>query len=125
MGCPARQLPVKKSILAPKKFFTDLVKFHYGLSSEAIARKKIYPRTKKNFLGLSQISLWAIAHKKSILALSFEILAPKKFFTDLVKFHYGLSSEAIARKKIYPRTKKFFYGLSQISLWAVQRANCP
>ena len=38
-------------------------------------------------------------NKKSILALSFEIFAPKKFFTDIVKFHYGLSMESKTNKK--------------------------
>ena len=75
MGGLWSRRPIKNLSSHQKKFFSDLVKFHYGLSSEAIARKK------------------------SILALSFEILAPKKFFTDLVKFHYGLSSEPIAHKK--------------------------
>jgi hypothetical protein len=95
------------------------------------------------------------ANGKSILALSFEIFAPKIFFTDIVKFHYGLSMESETNKKSslalsfkilalghsqifkkkffcwkYPnyqildlkkifQQKKFFIGLSQISLWAV------
>jgi hypothetical protein len=67
MGGLWSRRPIKNLSSHQKKFFSDLVKFHYGLPSEAIARKK------------------------SILALSFEIFAPKKFF----------------------------YGHSQISLWAV------
>ena len=39
------------------------------------------------------------ANGKSILALSFEIFAPKIFFTDIVKFHYGLSMKSKTNKK--------------------------
>jgi hypothetical protein len=39
------------------------------------------------------------ANGKSILALSFEIFAPKIFFTDIVKFHYWPLAEQNAHRK--------------------------
>ena len=95
MGGLWSRTPIKNLSSHQKKIFSDLVKFHYGLSSEAIARKKSILALSFEIFALSQsrygLCSEAIANKKSILALSFEIFAPKKFF----------------------------YGHSQISLWAV------
>ena len=106
-----------KKIFHQKNFFSDFVKFRYGLSMESNTSKKsslalsfkilalsieIYGLLLKIF-ALSQFRYWPSMEKKangkSILALSFEIFAPKIFFTDIVKFHYGLSMKSKTNKK--------------------------
>jgi hypothetical protein len=106
-----------KKIFHQKKFFSDFVKFRYGLSMESNTSKKsslalsfkilalsieIYGLLLKIF-ALSQFRYWPSMEKKangkSILALSFEIFAPKIFFTDIVKFHYWPLAEQNAHRK--------------------------